>query len=73
MDRRLDGYYRLTNKPRQDLIWLTGTSDLQRFIQVVPVGAAAPNSITVVVTWMAGLEKNAPISVSRAGRAFGAR
>ena len=31
--------------------------DRQRFIQVVPVGAAAPNSITVVINWMAGLEK----------------
>ncbi len=51
------GTPRLLFKPRQDTIWWTGTSDFQRFIQVVPVGAAAPNSITLVLNWMAGLER----------------
>ncbi len=51
------GAPRVLFKPRQDTLWMAPTSDLQRFIQVVPVGAAAPNSITVVVNWMAGLEK----------------
>lgn len=51
------GTPRVLFKPRQDNIGWTTTWDLQRFIQVVPVGAAAANSITVVVNWMAGLEK----------------
>lgn len=51
------GTPRLLYKTRQDAIWATATSDFRRFIRVVPVGAAAPNSITVVVNWMAGLEK----------------
>jgi len=51
------GTPRVLFKPRQDLIGWAATSDFQRFIQVVPVGATAPNSITVVVNWMAGLEK----------------
>jgi Tol biopolymer transport system component len=51
------GTPRLLFKTRQDALWMAATSDLQRFIQVVPVGAAAPNSITVVINWMAGLEK----------------
>jgi Tol biopolymer transport system component len=51
------GAPRLLFKTRQDALWTAPTSDFQRFIQVVPVGAAAPNSITVVINWMAGFPK----------------
>ena len=51
------GTPRVLFKPRQDTIWWTQTSDNQRFIQAVPVGAAAPNSITLVINWMAGLTR----------------
>ncbi len=44
-------------KVRQDALGVTATSDFQRFIQAVPVGTAAPNSITLVINWTAGLER----------------
>jgi len=49
------GIPRVLFTPRQDLLGLTATSDLQRFLAAVPVEGAAPPSITVVLNWQASL------------------
>jgi hypothetical protein len=51
------GAARVLFKARRDVIGFTVSDDLQRFVEVVPVGAAAPNNITLVLNWMAGLER----------------
>ena len=44
-------------KLRQDLAGFTITSDAQRFLETVPVGAATTSSITVELNWPAALKK----------------
>ena len=52
------GTPRVLFKTRQDAVGgMAATSDFQRFVQAAPVGTAAPNSITLVLNWMAGLER----------------
>lgn len=44
-------------KLRPDVIATTGTTDLQRFLVAVPVGAAAPPSLVLELNWMSALKK----------------
>jgi Tol biopolymer transport system component len=44
-------------KARQDLAGFALTPDLQRFLLTVPVGQAAPSSITLEVNWAAALKR----------------
>ena len=48
---------RLLFKSRQDLVSGSATPDFQHFLEVVPVGAAAPNSITIELNWMSALKR----------------
>jgi WD40 repeat protein len=43
--------------PQPDLMGLTATSDLKRFLAAVPVEGAAPLSITVTLNWQAALKR----------------
>jgi Tol biopolymer transport system component len=51
------GTPRLLFRPRQDLLGLTATSDLKRFIVAVPVPGAPPPSVTVTLNWPAMLKR----------------
>jgi serine/threonine protein kinase len=51
------GTPRVLFKARQDAVGTAGTADLQRFLQSVPVGAAAPTTITVEVNWASALKR----------------
>jgi Tol biopolymer transport system component len=44
-------------KLRPDVVTTTGTPDLQRFLEAVPVGAAAPPSLVLELNWMSALKK----------------
>jgi Tol biopolymer transport system component len=44
-------------KFRPDIVAVTGTSDLQRFLEAIPVGAAAPPSLVLELNWMSALNK----------------
>jgi Tol biopolymer transport system component len=50
------GTPRLLFTPRGDLMGLTATSDLKRFLAAIPVEGASPASITVMLNWQAALE-----------------
>jgi hypothetical protein len=41
----------------QDLVGIAATADLQRFLAAVPVGGAAPPSITLMLNWQAMLKR----------------
>jgi dipeptidyl aminopeptidase/acylaminoacyl peptidase len=48
---------RILFRPRQDLLGLTATPDLKRFLAVVPVPGAPPPGITVTLNWPAMLKR----------------
>jgi serine/threonine-protein kinase len=50
------GTPRVLFTPRGDLLGLTATSDLKRFLAAVPVEGSAPASITVILNWQAALK-----------------
>jgi hypothetical protein len=50
------GAPRVLFTPRGDLMGLTATGDLKRFLAAVPVEGASPASVTVIVNWQAALE-----------------
>jgi Tol biopolymer transport system component len=47
------GTPRLLFSPRQDLLGITATADLKRFLAAVPVQGSPPPSITVMMNWQA--------------------
>jgi Tol biopolymer transport system component len=51
------GTPRLLFTPRQDILGITATSDLKRFLTAVPVEGEAPPSITVTTNWQAVLKR----------------
>jgi serine/threonine-protein kinase len=51
------GTPRLLFSPRQDLVGITATSDLKRFLAAVPVEGSAPPSITVTMNWQTLLKR----------------
>ena len=51
------GAPRVLFKLRQDLVGLTATPDLQRFLETVPVGEAAASAITVELNWLSALKR----------------
>ncbi len=51
------GTPRILFTPRQDIIGLTATGDLQRFVAAVPADSEPPSSFTVVVDWQAALRR----------------
>ena len=50
------GAPRVLFTPRGDLMGLTATGDLKRFLAAVPVEGASPASVTVIVNWQAALK-----------------
>jgi serine/threonine protein kinase/Tol biopolymer transport system component len=52
------GQPRVLFTPRGDIMGLTATSDLKRFLAAVPVEGASPASITVILNWQAALKKS---------------
>jgi len=49
---------RILFKTRSDVVGVGVTKNLDRYIQVVPVGQASPAAVTVEVNWAAALEKH---------------
>ena len=44
-------------KVRQDVVGMGGLPDFSRFLETVPVGAAAANSVTLELNWVSALKK----------------
>jgi eukaryotic-like serine/threonine-protein kinase len=51
------GTPRLLFTPRQDLMGIAATADLNRFLAAIPAEGSDPPGITVILYWQAGLKK----------------
>jgi len=51
------GTPRLLFTPQPDILGLTATSDLKRFLAAIPAEGAAPPSITIMLNWQAALKR----------------